>query len=555
MRFLLPGLMALATTALADVTYNVVGFPDTPGGSFAVEVNGKTHKLTTTPATFPLWSANVAGASASSAYKYVKLSDTGVAVQKESFKRSFANKKATATVNEFFQRQITQNNLPKVPQVYKDVRSKAAPNFDETQIGTIHVTADPAIFDDMVKNPLDEERKAIKASFRFINANNVYSVEEVKMKVSGHGSRKFKKLSFRLKFDDDKGETFFNHPIIKLRSEAFDPTLIREKLYIDVLNSAGIRTTQGTWTRLYVNGQAYGFYLMVDDVEPPLLSNLFHNGELKPKQLGSLYQMGSHVAGLEATLQYNGSRTADYHPGTYANKNLGANTKEEPMAQLISFFKDLQDFNPALPGGVAYWSKRLNLEDYLRQMAVEYLGGSWDMYWWKGNNFFMYFNPTTNVWQWVPTDFDSTFSNGNLKDVEVPYKQFAASRLRRKGKDHPLITKLIYKNKEINGQFEKTLLTLAKGVFNPKALEPRINAYEKMIQDEVKWDLSINRSKNPGRTFGYTLDDFHKSITGPVKTVNNGIKPWISYRAKDVPKQIASGKSALASQVFEEDEF
>ncbi|KAF9316185.1 hypothetical protein BG003_002274 [Podila horticola] len=555
MRFLLPGLVALATTALADVTYNVVGFPDTPAGSFAVEIKGKTYKLATTPATFPLWSANVVGASASTSYKYVKLSDTGATVEKESFTRSFANTKATATVNEFFQRKVTQNNLPKVPQVYKDARSKTTPNFDDSQIGTIHVTADPAIFDDMVKNPLDEERKAIKASFRFINANNVYSVEEVKMKVSGHGSRKFKKLSFRLKFDDDKGETFFNHPIVKLRSESFDPTLMREKLYIDVLNSAGIKTTQGTWTRLYVNGKPYGFYLMVDDVEAPFLSNTFHNGELKPKQLGSLYQMGSHVLGLEATLQYNGSKTTDYHSEIYENKNLGANTKEEPMAQLISFFKDLQDFNPALPGGVDYWNKRLNLEDYLRQMAVEYLGGTWDGYWWKGNNFFMYFNPTTNVWQWVPTDFDSTFSNGNLKDVEVSYKQFAASRLKRAGKDHPLITKLIYKNKDINAMFEKILLGLAKGVFNPKALGPRIDAYEKMIQDDVKWDLAIDRSKNPGKTFGYTFNDFHGSIIGPVKNVNNGIKPWISYRAKDVPKQIASGKSALAAQVVKEDTF
>ncbi|KAG0035588.1 hypothetical protein BGZ81_005566 [Podila clonocystis] len=540
MRFFLPGLMVLATTALADVTYNVVGYPDTPDGTFAVEINKKTYKLATTPATFPLWSANVAGVSASTPYKYVKLSDTGVPVQKESFTRFFTDKKATATVNEFFQRQITQNKLPKVPQTFKNVRSKTTPNFDDSQIGTIHVIADPVIFDDMVKNPLDEERKAIKASFRYINANNVYSVQEVKMKVSGHGSRKFKKLSFRFKFDDDKGETFFNHPVVKLRSESYDPTLIREKLYIDVLNSAGIRTTQGAWNRLYVNGKPYGFYLMVDDIEPPFLSNTFHNGELKPKQLGSLYQMGSHVLGLEATLQYNGSRTADYHPEIYENKNLGANTKEEPMAQLITFFKDLQDFNPALPGGIEYWNKRLNLEDYLRQMAVEYLGGTWDGYWWKGNNFFMYFNPTTNIWQWVPTDFDSTFSNGNLKDVEVPYKQFAASRLKRAGKDHPLITKLIYKNKDINSQFEKTLLTLATSVFNLKALEPRINAYEKMIQDEVKWDLTIDRSKNPGKTFGYTIDDFHKSITGPVKNVNNGIKPWINYRAKDVPKQITS---------------
>ncbi|KAG0345726.1 hypothetical protein BG004_003208 [Podila humilis] len=539
MRFILPGLLALASAALADVTYNVVGYPDSDKGSFGVLINGKVSKLTTTPATFPLWSAKVAGVSASSGYRYVKLSESGTVLSKESFLRYFTNRKDTKTVNEFFQRQVTQATLPKVPQVYKNVRSKVETNFDDTQIGTIHVTADPAIFDDMVKHPLEEERKAIKATFRYINANNVYSVEEVKLKVSGHGSRKFKKLSFRIKFDDDKGETFFNHPIIKLRAESYDPTMIREKLYFDVLNSAGVHTTQGAWNRLYVNGKPHGLYLMVDDIEPAFISNTYHKGKIVgAKNLGSLYQMGSHVLGLEATLQYNGSRSADYHPEIYENKNLGANTKEEPMAQLISFLKDLQDFNPAAADAIAYWRARLNLDDYLRQMAIEYLGGTWDGYWWKGNNYFMYYNPVDKVWQWVPTDFDSTFSDGNLKDVAVPYKQFAASRLRRKGKDHPLITKLIYKNKEINAQFEKTLLTLAQGVFNPKSLNPRIDAYKKLLEPEVAWDLTIDRSKNPGKTFGFTLSDFAKSIDGPVKTISYGIKPWISYRAKDVPKQI-----------------
>ncbi|KAF9300466.1 hypothetical protein BG003_003181, partial [Podila horticola] len=115
----------------------------------------------------------------------------------------------------------------------------------------------------------------------------------------------------------------------------------------------------------------------------------------------------------------------------------------------------------------------------------------------------------------IPTDFDSTFSDGNHADVlTTPYKEFAKGRLARPGKDHPLVTKLIYEDQEIKVFFEQILLRIVNGVFNPEVLEPRINAYEKMIADEVNWDYLLERSHNPGDTFGFTIEDFHKGIIG-----------------------------------------
>ncbi|KAF9289182.1 hypothetical protein BGZ68_009880 [Mortierella alpina] len=533
------GLGAVLPSAFS-VTYNVVGFPDTDAGSFGVSVRGKVTKLTTTPETFPLWSANVAEADASNKYRYVKLAADGKTIEQESFSRTFAGSQA-ATPNEFYMRKPSKK-LKALPQVYSDVRPKASRAFDDNQIGTVHLTVDPAAFADMVANPLDEERKAIKASFRFINGDTVYSAAETKVKVSGHGTRKYKKLSLRVKFDEDKGETFFDRPIIKLRSEVNDPTMIREKLYFDLLNSVGVPTSQGAYVRVYVNKKPFGFHLMAEDIETPFLRSAIHGGKLQTKELGSLNQMGSHVIGLEASMMYQGPKSVDYNPEIYSNKNLGdptKNTKEEPLAQFIQFLKELNDYAPSKTNGVKFWKSRLDLDGFLRSMALEYLGGAWDSYWWKGNNYFMYFNPTKNVWQFLPTDFDSTFSNGNRPDVDVIYKQFAASRLRRQGKDHPLISKLILaKDTDTNKLFEKILLDITKKVFNPTALNSRIDAYKVMIQEEVKWDYAIDRSKNPGKAVGWTMTDFEKSITGPVKGVSDGIKPWIQKRDKSVREEI-----------------
>ncbi|KAG0270461.1 hypothetical protein DFQ27_006673 [Actinomortierella ambigua] len=544
--YLLSGLLALTSSVYAEVTYNVIGFPDSKTNTFAVEINKKLYPLETTEKTFPLWSAKIPEASSSSGYRYLQLNDKGGVVLREKFLRAFKNRKLTATANEFFNRQVTVADVPAIKQVYPStLPPEGSVAFDNNQIGTIHLTPDPAEFKKMIDNPQKPtdptvDVKAIKAGFKFINAGNVYdAVEPVKIKVSGHGSRKFEKLSLRIKFDGD--DTFYNRPIIKLRSQVFDPTMIRERLYIDLVNSVAVPTYQGSYVRVFVNGKPHGFYLMVEDIEPPFLSTRIHHGRItKEKEMGSLYQMGSHITGLEATMAWNGSKTADYHPEIYENKVLGQNTKEEPMAQFIDFMKVLRDYDPTKPDAIEFWNSHLDLDGFLRSMALEFLTGHWDAYWWKGNNYFMYFNVETKVWQFIPTDFDVTFSDGGRADVDVDYKQFAASRLRRKGKDHPLITKLIYKNKDIAARFEFILKSIANAVFTDKVLEPRITAFKELIKEDVAWDYSIDRSAQPGKNYGWTISDFFTSIDKPVKktgySINFGIRQWINKRAGALPK-------------------
>ncbi|KAG0086698.1 hypothetical protein BGZ93_000675 [Podila epicladia] len=533
------GLLALASSVFADVTYNLVAFPDALKNQYAVEIDKKLYPLQTSDDTFPLWSANVAGASASSSYRYVQLDNDNDVVVREKFLRYFSNNDATATPNEFFNRQTTITTLPVIKQVYKDIRPKPSKAFDSSQIATIHLTADPTLFADMINNPLDKKREAVKVGFKFINADTVYSVNKAKLTVSGNSSRRHNKVSLRIKFNDDKGETFFDRPIIKLRAEATDSTMIREKLYLDILNSVGVATYQGSYVRVFVNGKPQGFYLMVEDIEEPFLMNTIHHGAIKDKKaLGSLYQMGLR----EATMIYQGSSAAHYSPRVYTNKISGP--KDENMQQWITFMKDLRDWDPAAPGGVAYWNQRLDLDGYLRSMALEYLTGAWDAFWWRGHNFFMYYNPQREVWQFIPTDFDHTFNNGNRPDVHATYKEFGTSHKPQKTTAHPLVTKLIYKNKDIKKQFETILSTITQDVFNNRVLDARIEAYETQIEQDVAWDYAIDRSELPGKKLHWTIDNFHKSIKGHAvkghraKSVMSGLKPWISSRAESVSAQI-----------------
>ncbi|KAF9585462.1 hypothetical protein BGW38_002288, partial [Lunasporangiospora selenospora] len=531
------GLAALASLVLADVTYNVVGYPSTEAGSFGVLIDGQLTKLTTSDTTFPLWSGTVAGASASTSYKYVHLDPTGNKISEEAFSRTLKDAKAIKTPNEFFDRPVfyeKSTDLPNVPQVYKPWVMSPSDAFNDADIATFHLTADGAAFDGLQQKPLDAV--PIKANVRYINRDVVLTIPNVTFAPSGKSSMEFNKLAWRLSFDKKLGQKFFSREDIKLRSETSDPTIIREKVYIDVLNAMGLPTQQGVWVRLFVNSRPVGLYLMVDDIGKQFLKETIHHGEPKVEK-GSLWQMNAPVVETQADFQYLGPDAATYPKDCYKLKNAKVNATVDPMVQLIQLMKDLQDFNPQAPGAIAYWESRIDLDGFLKNMAMEFLAGSWDAYWYSGSNFFLYFNPTLStkgLWQWISTDFDGTFGDGDPTDILTTYQGYADF----KSHDRPFISKLILGNTQINALFEQTLKEIVGWAFKPEGLFPRIDAYEKMLAKDAEWDASIDRTQFQRKDNKWTIQDFRQGLIGPVTNMNLGVKPWIEGRTKDLQSQL-----------------
>ncbi|KAF8943073.1 hypothetical protein BGZ47_005826 [Haplosporangium gracile] len=532
-RTLLLGLTYLATSALAD------GYPDTEAGSFGVQTspNGPITKLVTSSTTFPLWSVLVPGASAATPYKYVKLDASGAPILFENFTRSFVDPTMIHTAYEVFDREVTDTKLPLVPLVYEPWEMSKTKIFDDGVVATIHLTGDAGLWEAMLMKPM--EAKPMNADFRYINDKLVHSVQNITIGVSGKSSMEFNKQAIKLEFDTKapQNQTFFSRPSVKLRSESSDPTMIREKLYIDVLNAVGVPTQQGSWVRLYMNSKAIGLYLMVDDVGSSFLKQTVHHGDGNVVK-GSLWQMNAPTVETQGDLRYLGPTAESYAKDCYKMKTLGSNPVTAPMTQLIQLMKDLADFDPVTMNGGQYWESRLDVDGFLRNMAMEFLGGSWDAYWWSGSNYFIYFNPSLNAptgkWQWISTDFDGTFGDGDPTDTLTSYQTYADFSTH----DRPMITKLILKSPDLNKRFEQTLREIVSYAFKPEALFPRIEAYEKMLAKDIAWDDSINRSGYPGKSNNWKEADFHTSMVGPVKDMNLGVKPWIEQRVQEVQKDL-----------------
>ncbi|KAG0074654.1 hypothetical protein BGZ90_010575 [Linnemannia elongata] len=539
MKFLL-GLAALSSAALAQITFNVVGYPSVSTNTFGVSIDGTITKLNAGEETFPVWTGVVPTATSAVQYAYVELNAAGVAVKTEPFVRKLINATHTRTENEFFERQTTTWELPKLPYTYLATYPSKTKAFKQKQIATIHITADVAEMNEMNTNPKGD--KDYRVTFRFINADTIYTQKNITLQTAGKSSKEHSKQSFKFKFDTDYNQTFFSRPNIKLRSMVQDPTMIREKLYIDVLNSVGVPTQQGAWVRLFVNNKAYGLYLMVDDIKKSFLKQTVHAGDPLVER-GNLVQMNAPAAGQYADLVYKGPTSADYCPFCYTVQNEGLSPLTEPMQELIAFMKDLQDFNPTTnPDPIGYWNNtRLDLDGFLRSMALEYLMGGFDMYWMSGSNYFMYRNPAFGPagnggkWQWLPTDMDGTFGSGYPTSSLPSYKNNTNFAVRGQ---RPLVQKLILENPQINAKFEEILKEIVSTVFKPEAMNPRAQAYHRMLSVDAKWDTSLIR-QSPGLiNNNFTFDDFNNNLNQVTKNMQSGVLPWIANASALVAKEL-----------------
>ncbi|KAI1315043.1 hypothetical protein EDD11_001383 [Mortierella claussenii] len=531
-RFLV-GLATLASFAFADITFNCIGYPSTTGGAFGVSVNGAITKLVSNETIFPVWTGAVPGTTSAVEYSYVELNAAGAAIKTEAFKRKLNQTTDTQTDNEFFERPITHHEITRLPYTYLATYPSKSKAFKEDQIATLHLVAPAA--DMQIINSQPESEKDVKVAVRFINAKTIYTQNNITLKTSGKSSKEFAKQSYKLKFDTDYNQTFFSRPNLKLRSMATEPTLIREKLYIDMLNSVGVPTQQGSYVRLFINNVGYGLFLMVDDIKKSFAKQTVHGGDNMVVP-GSLIQANAPSLTEQADLVFKGATAASYNKDVYTVQNIGNNPVTEPLSQLFKFMQDLQAYNPtSTPDPVGYWTSRLELDGFLRNMALEYLMGAFDNYWMAGSNYFLYFNPKLDQgkWQWLPTDFDGTFGNGASIDPKGSYKTLYNFQ-----PDHPLVSKLIINTPQINAQFQQILKEIVSTAFKPEAMNAHMDSIHKMISLDAQWDFSLPR-QSPGKDLKFTFDDFNGNLVNVTKEMSAALKPWVEARANAVATELA----------------
>jgi spore coat protein H len=305
---------------------------------------------------------------------------------------------------------------------------------------------------------------------------------------------------------------------INLNNNAMDPSQLREAVSYLVFREAGVPAPRTAFVKLYLTvpgkwDHGYvGLYTLVEEVNKSFLKEHFGSAKgllLKPERLRGLDYLGDDWSAYESR----------YRPKTTAT--AAAKKRLIRFAWLVNEADD-ETFRKEI-GSI------LDVDEFLRFLAVNALLSNFDSFLALGHNYYLYLDPKTDRFSWIPWDLNlsfGTFMMGGTAeqqmDLSIAHPHLGRNRL---------IERLLAME-EVNRTYRAHLRRLTTTTFAPNKLNPRIEAMEKAIREEVDAEAkAIAAERRPGPGFG-----------GGMFRNQPALKTFVSKRVESVLAQL-DGKS------------
>jgi hypothetical protein len=210
-----------------------------------------------------------------------------------------------------------------------------------------------------------------------------------------------KKKPFKIAFDEFLNQTLDGLKKINLNNFINDPALVHDATSFKLMRDAGLVAPRTSYTKLWVNGEYIGLYIIIENVDKTFLKTHFGSSDND----GNLYKTDR---GASVSLNWLGS---DPQPYRDAGLKLTTNEEIDDWSGFISFVDFVNnysgdDFKEQL-------EKKFDVHNYLKVLAVEKCVRSWDSYWGGGNNYYIYEHPDGKM-RWIPWDMNET-----LQDIKL----------------------------------------------------------------------------------------------------------------------------------------
>ena len=236
-----------------------------------------------------------------------------------------------------------------------------------------------------------EEYRKASVKIRISGTKKYFVIRNVGVRQKGSYTRRFEKLSMKIKFDAFvEGQTFMGLKRLTLNAMMQDFSMLHETTAYKLYRSAGIPAPRTGYARVKLDGAYLGLYVNVESIDKSMLKRWFsHTG---------------HV--------YSGPVKCDLVPGKNCyTASIGDLTDR----------KDLLKFESLHPlSGSAWWKqfkKYANVEEVLRYIAVDIFLSNWDGYTsFNHNNHFVHFDKDGKL-TLIPWGLDQTFPMSKKKQL------------------------------------------------------------------------------------------------------------------------------------------
>lgn len=399
------------------------------------------------------------------------------------------------------------------------LKTNAQTLFDDNRVNSVYIIMNANDVQTLMTDVFSETY--FKATFVYQYATKKDTVSNVGFRLRGNTSRSSAKKSFRVSFNEfESGKKYEGLKKLNFNGSHNDPTMIRERLFYYAWAKAGLPERRASFIRLYINNQYFGIYTQMEEFDKDWCETAFGNNG------GNLYKCR-----YPADLAYLGDDQTKYkkimHSATERAYDLKTNEAADDYTDLINLCKQLnQPVDANFPTNI---EQVLDVNMFLKVLALEVMTGHWDDYAYNKNNYYLYKNNKTNRFQFISYDADNTFGVDWLgqdwatRDIRDWYAPNPEKR--------PLVSKLLTVD-AYNKIYLKQLDSIATYVINPDSIFPYITKIHSLIRPYVAADPFYPLD------YGYNLQKFGEGLTKQVDGhTPYGIRPFIGERIRTMRQQ------------------
>jgi hypothetical protein len=241
-----------------------------------------------------------------------------------------------------------------------------------------------------------------------------------------------------------------------LNNSVQDESLLSEWISSEILRSAGQPATRVQHARVVVNGRDLGLYVLKESFDRDFLERNFKN----PR--GNLYD-GGFCQDVDGELELD-ERAKPAEPNKGAAEPAPAPVERADLRAIAEACAE--------PDMKQRWSrleKLVDIEDFVRFMALEAMLGHWDGYCFNANNYRLYFEPGRKA-RFLPHGMDQCFQDPGMSVLDAP---------------HALVARSVMKNPAWRTLYRRQVVRLLDE-FDSGRLAKRVEPVRRRIQEALR---------------------------------------------------------------------
>jgi len=382
------------------------------------------------------------------------------------------------------------------------VENELATAFNPQVVHQLSINISSESWQDILANPLDEEYHETSVTFNGVTLDSVAIRTKGGSSLSSVANSSSDRYSFKLEMNKYvDGQKFFGLKKFTLQNSFNDPSYMREVIAYDLLDEMGVATPEHAYVNFYVNGELFGFYLMVEAIDGEFLENHFANSN------GDLYKPD----GVGSDLQWISDDVS-----SYSDINLQTNEETTDNGAFINFVEKMADGSTDV----------IDVDSLLRYMSVSVALSNLDSYHGSlAHNYYIY--EQDGIFGLLPWDFNEAFGSFSMGCNGVDVRELYI--------DEPIIGPLterpmvanVFASQENLDTYHGYLWQLIEGSLSSTEFSERIADIADVISEHV--------ANDPSGFYSYA--QFEQNLNSTVDRYY-GLTEFMTYRVENMTKQL-----------------